>query len=448
MKRLVELTIEDISTKGDGIGSIDSQIFRVKGALPGDVVRAKIKRRRKGFVEAETVTILKEGIPRIEPRCGHFHECGGCKWQDIEYKEQLKLKSRVVKNALKRAGFDGLDVAEPIGSKNIFFYRNKMEFSFGSDKENRPVLGLHVQGRYDLVFNLDKCYLQSEESNSIVEDIRNFVESKKLSIYDLKSHEGLLRFVTIREGKGSGEVMVNLVTSDEEFKDKEDLARYITKRHDVKSLLWNVNPEKSQIAVGLREEILDGRGYIVENIGGLSFQISANSFFQTNSFQSEELYDIVLEFADLKGDEDVLDLYCGTGAISLFLSRKAKSVVGVELVESAVEDASQNATQNEISNCEFIYGDVKEILPRFLQTGEFFDVAVVDPPREGMHKKACRALSRLSPARIVCVSCNPESLAADLRILSFSGYKVEVLQPVDMFPHTPHIEVVAKLVRV
>jgi len=310
-------------------------------------------------------------------------------------------------------------------------------------------VGLHEAERYDRVLDVERCLLQSERMNALLDESRRFFIEHGLTAYEQDSGEGLLRFLMLREGRGTDEAMVNVVTSSPAVSELEPLAGRLAARvKETASVVMNVNPKKASVAVGIEEHLLGGRDHIRESVGGLSFQVSANSFFQTNSAQAERLFTIVLEAAALTGGETVFDLYAGTGAISLLLAQRSRWVYGVEVAQAAVDDAARNAAANGIANCTFLAGEVRFVLPELIAQGVTAQVVVADPPRAGFHPKALATLARLAPARIIYVSCNPATLARDLGDLARAGYRVEWVQPVDMFPHTPHIEAVARLERI
>ncbi len=441
----IEIDIERLDRRGNGLGRMGAYTLLVRGAVPGDRVRARVRkvRNRLWRAEARLEELLSTDIQRTSAKCSHFGLCGGCLWQDIPYKDQVRLKQDMLRTCLVEAGIDAEPDA-PIPSGEPFFYRNKMEFSFGSSPDGRTEVGLHVWGRFDRVFDLDACYLQSDTSNRIVERVRSLTRS--LSVYHLKRHEGLLRFLTIREGKLTGETMVVLTTSGEAFPEAETLGKMLEETFpEVKSVIRSVNLRRAQVATGDREEVLAGMGAVKEKLGDFTFEISPGSFFQTNTRQAQHLYRRVVELAEPGPDDRILDVYCGTGAISLYLSQNAGHVLGIELVEGAVRDAVRNSAINGVSNCRFIAGAAEDILWQIREQGERFETVVTDPPRPGMHLKAITAICDLRPERIVYVSCNPEALGTDLKRLEAAGYKTDYVQLVDMFPHTPHCEVVARL---
>ena len=446
--QIVELEVLDLAFGGKGVAKLNGLVVLISNAIPGDIVKAKILKRKRSFAEAEVFEIIRESEKRTSPRCSHFGFCGGCVLQNLKYEHQLEYKTKQVRDSLVHiGGFTDVEVSPIIGSEKLYFYRNKMEFSFDKNEQGELILGLHPRGRYDQVFDLKECFLQSEPCNRIIAWIRGFFREKKLYTYDLKKHEGFLRYLTIREGKNTSEVMVNLVTNKGDFAYQEEFAKGLTERFpQITSVVRNINPRLATIAVGEEEVLLSGKNFITEKVGDFNFDLSANSFFQTNSYQVEKLYDVVRGFCDLKGSENVLDLYCGTGTISIFLSPQAKKVIGVESLAQSVEDAQRNASKNNVSNCEFLCGEAKKVLSELITRGEKFDIVVVDPPRAGLHPDVVSYLSDIKIDKLIYVSCNPATLARDLKLFCERDYKIDQVQPVDMFPHTPHIETVVKLI--
>ncbi len=446
---IVEVSVTDLAYGGKGVGKIDGLVILIRGGLPGDTLKVKIKRKKRNFAEAELVEILKSSEQRIDPICSHFGLCGGCTWQNLNYKSQLYYKTKSVKESLKHLGdFSDFEVEKILGSEDTYYYRNKMEFSFGADPDKKLILGLHPYQNFKQVFDLEKCYLQSEVSNQIVEWVRDFCRKENLIPYDVREHNGFLRYLALREGKNKTEMMVNLVTDSGEFKSSERFAGGLMKSFlQIKSVVQNINTKLANIAVGEEELSLAGERKIQEKLGKFYFEISANSFFQTNTKQAEKLFEIVCEYAGLDGSEEVLDLYSGTGAISFFLAEKAKRVTGIEAVEDAIENAQRNAELNSINNCRFVLGEAREVLNSLRQEDYNPEVIVADPPRGGMHEKVVSLILSLKPEKIIYVSCNPATLARDMKLLCERYYKIEKIQPIDMFPQTYHIEAVTKLIR-
>jgi 23S rRNA (uracil1939-C5)-methyltransferase len=449
-KDIVELEISDLAYGGTSVAKVNGFVVLVYGGIPGDVVKAEITKKKTNYAEAKLLEITRESELRTKPSCSHFGFCGGCTWQNLKYEEQVRFKTKFVKDSLERiGGFTDPPVENALGSDDVFYYRNKMEYAFSPHPGKKLVLGLHPRKRFDLVFDLKECFLQSKTANGIVDSVRRFAKEKNLSAYNQRTKSGLLRYLVIKEGKNTDSTMVNLVTYKGDFRPAGDFSTgLLSSFPNVKSVVRNINSRLAQIAVGEEEELLGGERIITEKLGEFTFEISSNSFFQTNPRQAQRLYEIVLDVAALQGDEEVLDLYCGNGTISLFLSRAAKKVIGVESLEEAVQNARRNAELNGVSNCEFIRGEAKAVLRDFEQSKTIPHLVVIDPPRAGLHPRVIKSLLSMKPQKIVYVSCNPTTLARDLTAFCRQDYKLEKVKPVDMFPHTFHIESVAKLLRV
>jgi len=441
--QLLELEISGIAFGGRGIAKINGLTVFVEKAVPMDHVVARIVKKKKQYAEAIVETLIKPSPFRVTPKCLYSGFCGGCKWQFLHYDKQLEYKQQHVVDSIERIGqVHGVMVHPTIPSPEIFEYRNKMEFSCSDRRWLLPdememsnidksfALGLHVPGTFYKVIDTRVCFLQPELGNRILEHVRKFIRTSGVPVYGLHSHIGFWRFLMLRHSKAYDQWMVNIITS------KED-------RKTVVSVVNNITSRKAGIAMGECEIVLSGKPCLRDKIGEFEFEISANSFFQTNTMGAQRLYETIKEYADLSGRETVVDLYCGTGPIAIYVSRAAKIVIGIEISESAVNDAMNNCRINGISNCRFIIGDIKEKLAEITAAP---DVMIIDPPRAGMHKDVIPKILELAPARIVYVSCNPATMARDLCILKES-YRVLEVQPVDMFPHTYHIESVARLER-
>lgn len=446
---VLSLTIDDLAFGGEGVGRADGYVVFVPGGLPGDRLRVRLVQVRTRFGRGSIEEVLEPSPQRVEAPCPYFGRCGGCRLQHVAYPAQLAFKSKQVADALERlGGLRDVPLRPIIGAEETFGYRNKMEFTVARAR-GALVVGLHETERYDSVLDIERCLLQSDRMNGLLAEARAFFAERGLTVYEQDTGEGLLRFLMLREGKHTGELMTNVVTSAPAVSELAPLAQRLQARDPgTTSVVMNVNPKKASVAVGVEEHLLGGRDHIREDVGGLTFRVSANSFFQTNTRQAERLFDLVVESTGLTGAETVLDLYSGTGAISLLLARRARWVYGVELAQAAVDDAGANATANGITNCTFVSGEVRFVLPALIAKGVTAEVVVADPPRAGFHPKALHALITLGARRIVYVSCNPTTLARDLGELVRGGYRLEWVQPVDMFPHTPHIEAVARLERV
>lgn len=465
----IELDVETLAFGGRGIAKANGFVVFVENAIPGQRVKARVYRKRKGFAEARALEVLQNSADEIESRCPHFGECGGCRLQNLDYEAQLKYKYQQVVESLERlGGFVKPPVLEILASPEQFYYRNKMEYSFGrkrwvtktevnEEKVFKPkdfALGLHIRGRFDKILDLDTCFLQSPESVEILNFIREFALQTEIPAYSTKDHTGFWRHLVVREGKNTGERLINLVTAENPKHDKvvEKLAAKLTEEFaGITTIVQNINRKKAQVAFGDEERILFGPGSIQEKIGNCTFQITANSFFQTNTKGAEILYDKVVEFADFKSDEIVYDLYCGAGAISVYIADKVKEVVGFELIRSAVTDAKFNCQLNEAGNCSFVAGDLKASLRVCVENSKKWgtpSTVIIDPPRAGMHENVVHAVLKLQPGKIVYVSCNPTTFARDARALCQSEYELVKMQPMDMFPMTPHIELVSLFKRV
>ena len=456
-KQIIECDITDVAFGGKGLAKIDGMAVFVDQTVTGDRVAARIVRKKKNYAEAVLHELIVPSDKRIDPPCPYSGFCGGCKWQFIDYAYQTELKRRHVTETLAHIAFvEDAPVYPVIPSASVFGYRNKMEFScsdrrwlmpheLGTDADIHFALGLHVPGTFHKVLDTSACLLQPEMGNHILETARRYMRASDRPVYGLRSHEGFWRFLMLRHSVAFDQWMVNIVTSCEDQAAVMPLAKTITAEFpQVACVVNNITSRKAGIAIGEREITLAGEPVLNDCIGPFSFEISANSFFQTNTRGAEKLYDTVGRFAELSGKQTVLDLYCGTGTIAIWLARQATEVIGLELVESAVMDARKNCRTNGIDNCRFILGDIKDTLQTISQVP---DLLVIDPPRAGMHKDVVQEVLSMAPERIVYVSCNPATMARDFLALK-ERYRMEAVQSVDMFPHTFHIEAVAKLKKI
>jgi 23S rRNA (uracil1939-C5)-methyltransferase len=445
----VELTIDDLAFGGEGVGRLDGYVMFVRGGVPGDRLRVRVVEARGRYGRGVVEAVDRPSQDRVEPPCPYFGHCGGCRLQHVSYTAQLALKEKQVRDCLERlGGVDAVEIRPILPAPEAFGYRNKMEFTVAR-AEGATILGLHQAERYDVVLDIERCLLQSETMNRLLATLRTEARVRGLSVYDQEAGQGLLRFATLREGRRTGEAMVNIVASAPDVERLGPVAQALQAAVPATtSVVLNVNAKKANVAVGTEEHLLLGRDHIRESLGGLTFEVSAGSFFQTNTVQAERLFGVVETAAELGGNETVLDLYSGTGAISLLLARRSRHVYGIEVSVEAVEDAVRNARANGIENCTFLAGEVRHVLPELVRDGVRASVVVADPPRAGFHPKALAAVAALAPERIVYVSCNPATLARDVGDLVPRGYRLEWAQPVDMFPQTPHIEAVARLRRV
>ncbi|MFT3682760.1 MAG: 23S rRNA (uracil(1939)-C(5))-methyltransferase RlmD [Ferruginibacter sp.] len=463
MKRK-KFTLENIlvtgyAAEGKSVAKVDGKVFFIEGAVPGDVIDAFISTNKKDWGEGRVTRIHEYSSERAEPFCRHFGTCGGCKWQMLPYNKQLEYKQQETEHNFKRIAKVPLPPLLPIaGSDATRFYRNKLEFTFSNKRylSNEEIkaageivqenaLGLHVPRIFDKVIDIHECYLMDDINDRIRNSIRTFAEKNNYSFYDIKQHTGWLRNIIIRYCS-TGELMVNIcIGYKDEAETKKLLDFVLMEVPSITTLLYTINPKWNDSIYDLTPVIYNGKGYVIEKLGDFEFKIGPKSFFQTNTKQAEKLYSITKDFAGLTGKEIVYDLYCGTGSIGIFVSDMAKKIIGVEVIAEAIEDAKENAALNNISHAEFFAGDVINICDdAFFDKHGRPDVVITDPPRAGMHEKLVNKLLEIAAPKIVYVSCNTATQARDIGFLA-EKYEVEKLQPVDMFPHTHHIECVALL---
>lgn len=457
----VTLEIESAAFRGKGVAKVDGLAVFVYGTAPGDVVKARIIKKKKNYREAKLLEVLEPSKDRIEPKCQHANVCGGCSWQHVPYAKQLEYKGQQVADHITRLGGLSDTIIHPaMGSESEFYYRNKMEYSFSNrrwltrEEINRDefvddsgfAAGMHAPGRFDKILNLNECHLQREESFEILDFVRNYCIQHDIPPFDAMKHEGFMRHLMIRNSFHTDDFMVNLVT----YQDDQELIKKLSdelleKFPIITTIVNNINDTKSPTSIGRIEKVIHGPGYIVDKIGDHTFKIHPNAFFQTNTAQAERLYETAREFADLKDGEIVYDLYCGVGTLSLFMSQKAEKVLGIELVDVAVQNAKFNAKENNIGNVSFIKGDMKDVFTQEM-VDKFGapDVLITDPPRAGMHPDVVKRLKELKVPKLVYVSCDSSTMARDLKELA-EVYDILEVQPVDMFPQTYHVEAVAKL---
>jgi 23S rRNA (uracil1939-C5)-methyltransferase len=476
---VAEFQIEKYAFEGKGIAKVSKNellglneengneknyVVFVVGSYPGDIVNARLLKIKNSYAEALVMEILTPSNERVKAKCKFFGTCGGCKQQDLDYDAQAKYKQQQVEEIFHKLGrFSDFEVLPIIPSQNVFHYRNKMEFSFSEKRwltkeeiskegilDKDFSLGLHIPKIYDKVLDVDECFLQSEVSNKILNFTRDFFKKKNTSIYSTKTHIGYLRNLVIKQASFTSDLMVNLVTSEENDELVNDYCDELRKEiPQVTTVINNINKKFAAVAVGDYEKVIYGPGFIYDEIGKHKFRISANSFFQTNTLQAEKLYQTALDFAQLKGNEIVYDLYSGAGTITIFISDKAKKVYAFEAVESAIADAKVNADLHNILNIKFFAADLYK---SFLPIVDKYnipkpDVMIIDPPRSGMHPTTVDNVIKLSPNKIVYVSCNPATQVRDIKLMVEAGYKLIKIKPVDMFPHTFHIENVAMLTK-
>ena len=450
--QIVELYIDDIGNEGEGIGHIDGYALFLKDAVIGDKVRAKIIKTKKNYGFARVEEVIEASKDRVSPRCSKARQCGGCTLQHLAYEKQLEYKFNKVKNCLERIG--GLEnieeKMEPIlGMEEPFYYRNKAQFPVGYDKEGNLITGFYA-GRTHHIIDCTHCMIQHPVNEQILLKVLDYMKKNNITAYDEKTHKGLVRHIVTRVGFKTGEIMVCLVVngSKKNLRNLEMLVDSLTEVEGMTSICVNINKEKTNRILGSKIEEVYGKPYIYDYIGNVKYQIGPLSFFQVNPTQTKVLYEKAMEYADLKGEETVWDLYCGIGTISLFLAQKAKKVYGVEIVKEAIDDARLNAKMNGFDNAEFFVGKAEEVLPRESEkNGVYADTIVVDPPRKGCDSKLLETMVKMAPKRIVYVSCDPATLARDLKVLSEQGYEVEKVCAVDQFSHSSHVETVVRLKR-
>lgn len=454
------ITVLDAGAKGVSVAKApEGQVIFIPNVVPGDVVDVQTFKKRKAYFEGKAIQFHQYSSDRVAPVCQHFGACGGCKWQNMHYEKQLFYKNQEVFNNLKRIGKIELPPFEPIlGSAKQFFYRNKMEFGFsdsrwmtdaeiqsGTEIENKNALGFHIPKMWDKILDIEKCHLQEDPSNAIRNEIKRFATENDIAFFNARNHTGLLRTLMIRTAS-TGEIMVLLQFFQENKAQRELLLNHVFATFpQITSLLYVINGKANDTLYDQDIKLFQGRDYILEEMEGLHFSINAKSFYQTNSDQAYELYKITREFAGLTGNEVVYDLYTGTGTIAQFVSKQAQKVIGVEAVPEAIADAKENAKRNNISNCAFFVGDMKNVFnDEFIAQHGQPDVIITDPPRDGMHKDVVEQILKIAPEKVVYVSCNSATQARDLALMD-EKYKVTRVRPVDMFPQTHHVENVVLL---
>jgi 23S rRNA (uracil1939-C5)-methyltransferase len=463
---LENVVVTDYAAEGKALAKLDGKVIFISGAVPGDIADVLITKSKKDWAEGRAVKIRTYSRERTEPFCGHFGVCGGCKWQMLPYEKQLQYKQQEATQNLHRISKADLPEILPIiGADDTVHYRNKLEFTFSNKRyllpeeigetatkesleESRsyePALGFHVPRIFDKVLDIKECFLMDQVNNMIRNTIRDFALSNNYSFYDIREHTGWLRNIIIRFCT-TGELMVNICLNHEEEEDRKKLFDHLLEQvPSITTLLYTINPKWNDSIYDLTPRVFHGKGYVIEKLEDLHFKISPKSFFQTNTRQAEKLYSVTRDFAGLTGNEVVYDLYCGTGSIGIFVSKLARKIIGVEVIEEAIADAKENAALNDIHHASFFAGDVIKVC-----NDEFFeehgrpDVVITDPPRAGMHDKLVNKLLEIAAPKIVYVSCNTATQARDIGLLS-EKYSVEKIQPVDMFPHTHHIECVVLL---
>ncbi len=443
---IVDLYIEKTKFPNRGIAIFDGAKIKLKGGIKGQKVKARISKKRKDNIEATIIDVIEKSPIEVDSRCVHFGKCGGCSYQTIPYREQIKIKQEQVKDLLESVDLGDYEYLDIVESPTEFEYRNKMEFSFGDvEKGGELALGMHKKGKFYEIETVDDCQIVDKDFRDVLVTVLEYFREKKTSFHSTRRHEGTLRHLVVRKAIKGEEILVNLVTASDESLELDELVERLKSldlKSELKGILHTINDSLSDIVQSDESRILYGQDYITEELLGLKFEISAFSFFQTNSLGAEKLYSVVRDFAGDTEDKVVFDLYCGTGTIAQIVAPIAKKVIGIEIVEEAVDRAKKNAAMNGLNNCEFIAGDVMqkvneiEIKP---------DIIVLDPPREGIHPKAIHKIIDFIPEEFVYVSCKPSSLVRDLPVFIERGYRVKKVQCVDMFPYTPHVETIVCL---
>ncbi|MTW86316.1 23S rRNA (uracil(1939)-C(5))-methyltransferase RlmD [Virgibacillus dakarensis] len=442
----ITLTFEDLTHEGNGVGKINGYPLFVPNALPGEEAKIKVVKVNKNYGFGKLLELTKESPERVEPACD-VH-CNGCGLQHMSYRLQLEMKQNHVKNAMKKiAHLENIPIHPIIGMENPLNYRNKVQIPVG-ERDGQLITGFYQKRSHRIIENTDTCITHNDVINEVVKAVRDIANRLGIGAYNEEKHRGVLRHIMVRTGQATNEIMVVLVTRTEKLPNKDVLVEELTKAFpNMKSIMQNINDKRTNVILGRKTKLLWGEEYIYDRIGGLTFAISAKSFYQVNPVQTKVLYDKALEYAQIGGNDVVIDAYCGIGTIALFLAQQAKKVYGVEVVPEAISDAKKNAKLNGITNAEFFVGEAEKVMPWWKAQGLKPDVVVVDPPRKGCDEALLKAMTDMQPKRIVYVSCNPSTLARDLRILEDGGYDTQEVQPVDMFPMTGHVECVSLLQR-
>ena len=454
------VTIVSIADKGKAVGKdAEGRVYFVEGVVPGDVVDVLVLRKKKSFYTGIVANFIEKSSHRVEAKCPHFGVCGGCKWQSLDYNEQTAEKEQIVKDALRRIAKVDDSLVKPImAAPEQYYYRNKLEYSFSSKRwltaeeiksdefiESEPALGFHRPGAFDKIVDIFECHLQATNSDLIRNFIRDFALEREYSFYDVRNHKGLLRNIVIRNTVANDWMVTMIFGKDDQEKIQTLCQALLAEFPFIKTMFYVVNQKVNDTILDQKMNLIHGPGYIIEQLGNVKYKIGPKSFFQTNTEQAGHLYQSALEIADLKPTDNVFDLYCGIGSIGLFMAAHCEQVVGIELIEEAIVDANENTKLNDIKNTKWHAGDVKDILDEgFVNTYGKPDVIITDPPRAGMHKDVVMTLLEIACPKIVYISCNPATQARDIELLK-EKYDAVDFQPVDMFPHTSHIENIALL---
>jgi len=443
----IDVKFEDLTHEGNGVAKVDGYPLFVPNCLPGEKAKIKVVKVNKGYGFGRLIELYEESPDRVEPDCPIYKECGGCQLQHLSYPGQMKAKHKQVQEVLTRIGkLENVVVHPVLGMENPWKYRNKAQVPVG-EREGGLIAGFYQKRSHDII-DMEACLIQQEKNDKIIQSVKRICEKYGVQAYNEQTHKGNLRHIMARYGIQTGEIMVVLITRTPNLPNqKQIIQEIIDSNPDIKSIVQNINSKRTNVIFGDETKVLWGDEFIYDYIGKIKFAISARSFYQVNPEQTKVLYDQALKYAGLNGEETVIDAYCGIGTISLFLAQKAKKVYGVEIVPEAIEDAKRNAKLNGIENVEFAVGEAEKVIPKWYEDGVKADVLVVDPPRKGCDETLLQTIMEMKPEKVVYVSCNPATLARDLRILEDGGYTTVEVQPVDMFPQTMHCEAVALLVR-
>ncbi|TLS36037.1 23S rRNA (uracil(1939)-C(5))-methyltransferase RlmD [Pseudalkalibacillus caeni] len=443
---IVEVEFVDLSHEGAGVARVEGYTLFVPYGIPGEKAKVKVLKTKKGFGFGKLLEVLDESEHRITPPCPIYDKCGGCQLQHLTYERQLVYKRKLVQDVLERIGhLKDVTVHPTLGMDDPWRYRNKAQVPIG-EREGGLIAGFYQKGSHEII-DMDECLIQEEANDTVVQQVKKIALKYGIRAYDERSHRGTLRHVVAKYGRQTKDVMVVLVTKQKDLPNRKNIIKEISETvPGVKSIVQNINPKRTNVIFGNETRVLWGTPYIYDTIGDVKFAISARSFYQVNPEQTKVLYDKALAYAGLNGEETVIDAYCGIGTISLFLAQMAKKVYGVEIVPEAIEDAKRNAELNEMTNVDFEVGEAEKVIPAWYDKGIKADVMVVDPPRKGCDEALLQTIIDMKPKRVVYVSCNPATLARDLKVLEEGGFMTKEVQPVDMFPHTTHCEAVAKIV--
>jgi 23S rRNA (uracil1939-C5)-methyltransferase len=441
----IDVTFVDLTHDGNGVAKVDGFPLFIPNALPGEKAKIKVIKVNKGYGFGRLIELYEKSPDRVEPDCPIYKECGGCQLQHLSYSGQLKAKHKQVEDVLQRIGkLENIVVHPVLGMEDPWRYRNKAQVPVG-EREGGLIAGFYQNRSHDII-DMEACLIQQEKNDTVVQTVKRICDKYGVRAYNEQTHKGTIRHIMARYGMKTGEIMVVLITRTSVLPNKESIIEEILAEiPEVKSIVQNINSKRTNVIFGDETRVLQGNEFIYDYIGNIKFAISARSFYQVNPAQTKVLYDQALQYAELNGEETVIDAYCGIGTISLFLAEKAKKVYGVEIVPEAIEDAKRNAKINGIDNVEFAVGEAEKVIPKWYEEGVNADVLVVDPPRKGCDVTLLQTIIEMKPKKVVYVSCNPATLARDLRILEDGGYKTLEVQPVDMFPQTTHCEAVAKI---